>query len=248
MRIPVLRGLIDRRILVNFRISPDVLSRVLPPPFRPQVVNGWGIGGICLIRLTRIRPRFWPARLGFSSENAAHRIAVEWDTAGGTRRGVYIPRRDTSSRFNTWVGGRLFPGVHHHARFQVEEQGDAYSVRFDSVDGVTHAAVDGRVTEALCEHSVFGSVRSASEFFEQGSLGYSPAASGGVHDALELRTRNWSVTPLKVDSYSSSYFNDRAVFPSRSVEFDSALLMRHVPHEWIMHEPLSTRDVRSLKR
>lgn len=49
------------------------------------------------------------------SENAAHRIAVEWDFEGKTFEDVYIPRRDTNSFFNTLVGGRLFPGIHHRA-------------------------------------------------------------------------------------------------------------------------------------
>ena len=77
MQIPVIRGIIDRRILVNFRVNPDVLARFLPAPFRPKLVNGAGMAGVCLIRLKNIRPRFLPSFLGISSENAAHRIAVE---------------------------------------------------------------------------------------------------------------------------------------------------------------------------
>ena len=46
VRIPTIRGLIDRRILANFRVDPDVLSTVLPAPFRPQIFNGFGVAGI----------------------------------------------------------------------------------------------------------------------------------------------------------------------------------------------------------
>ena len=42
---PVIRGLIDRRILVNFRVVPDVLARLLPAPFRPKLVNSAGMAG-----------------------------------------------------------------------------------------------------------------------------------------------------------------------------------------------------------
>src|SRR4051794_39286347 len=120
MRIPIVRGMIDRRILVNFRIDADVLGRILPAPFRPQcVADGVGMGGICLIRLKEIRPRWLPSWLGLASENAAHRIAVEWDERGAVRSGVYIVRRDSSSLFNRLAGGRLFPGVHQHSRFSV---------------------------------------------------------------------------------------------------------------------------------
>jgi hypothetical protein len=51
MRLPVIRGVIDRRILVNYRVAPEVLAKTLPPPFRPKLYNGHGVAGICLIRL-----------------------------------------------------------------------------------------------------------------------------------------------------------------------------------------------------
>src|SRR3984893_17160095 len=128
MKIPMIRGTIERRILVNFRVDPDVLTHLLPSPFRPKLVKGAGMAGVCLIRLKAIRPRFLPSFLGISSENAAHRIAVEWDEDGKTKEGVFIPRRDTSSRLNTLLGGRIFPGVYHHAAFHVHEKGDHYPV------------------------------------------------------------------------------------------------------------------------
>ena len=46
MRIPVIRGVIDRRILANYRVDPEVLAGLLPPPFRPQRVGRFGVAGI----------------------------------------------------------------------------------------------------------------------------------------------------------------------------------------------------------
>ena len=40
MRIPVIRGVIDRRILVNYHVDPNVLAALLPAPFRPKVIHG----------------------------------------------------------------------------------------------------------------------------------------------------------------------------------------------------------------
>lgn len=73
MRIPVVRGVIDRRILANYRVDPDVLAQLLPAPLRPKLTRGHAVAGICLIRLTGVRPRWLSAWLGVSSENAAHR-------------------------------------------------------------------------------------------------------------------------------------------------------------------------------
>ena len=86
MRIPVIKGVIKRRLLVNFRADPVVVQRLLPAPFRPKLHGAHSLVGICLIRLEQIRPAGLPGLLGLSSENAAHRIAVEWtDAFAGTR-------------------------------------------------------------------------------------------------------------------------------------------------------------------
>lgn len=232
MRIPVMAGLIDRRILANYRVEPTVLSRILPAPFRPQIVNGWGIGGICLIRLKGERPRFFPSAFGFTSENAAHRFAVEWDGGREVKSGVYIPRRDTSSRMNAFLGGRFFPGEHHLAKFKVSESDSHFSVAMRSVDGSASVAVEGDLTQAFPSSSVFSSAKAASAFFECGSLGYSATCQPGVYDGLELKTFQWNVEILETSRCESSYFSNTEMFPAGSVEFDHALLMRKILHEW----------------
>lgn len=242
MRIPTIRGLIDRRVLVNFRVDPDVLTTVLPAPFRPQIVNGFAIAGICLIRLKHIRPKFLPPILGVSSENAAHRIAVEWDAYGETCTGVFVPRRDTSSRLNGFAGGRIFPGIQNHSRFNVRETEHNFYISMHSRDNSTHVLVDGHRTSQLPTDSIFASLTEVSQFFEAGCLGYSPQASDGHFDGIELRSFNWHVQPLAVTKVDSSFFGDRNVFPVGSVTFDNALLMRGIDHEWHGRESLCCID------
>jgi hypothetical protein len=238
MRIPIVRGIIDRRILVNYRVEPSVLAQMLPKRFRPKLVNGSGMAGVCLIRLKHIRPRFLPSFLGISSENAAHRIAVEWEQEGEQREGVFIPRRDTSSWFNTKVGGRLFPGEHHRARFEVQERDDHYRVLLDSDDHKAHLLVVGHAATELPKDSVFGSLQQASDFFQRGALGYSVTAKPGEFDGLELRSKTWHVTPLAIEKVESSFFENRSLFPPGAVQFDCALLMRGIDHEWHGKDPL----------
>jgi len=126
----------------------------------------------------------------------------------------------------------LFPGVHHHAAFQVHEKDDHYRVALDSHDRHTHLLVEGHIAQELPRTSVFGSLKEASDFFEGGSLGYSVTAKPGQFDGLELHSFNWKVQALAVDKVESSFFEDRALFPPGSVEFDCALLMRGIEHEW----------------
>lgn len=242
MKLPAVHGIIERRILTNFRVDASVLSRVLPEPFRPKLAHGWGIAGICLIRLADIRPRLVPRALGIASENAAHRIAVEWESASGIQQGVYIPRRDTSSRLNSLVGGRIFPGEHHLARFEIHETKHDFLVSISDLAGGASMLVDASVADSIPTDSVFNSVEEASSFFETGSLGYSATRRPGQFDGLELRTFQWKVEPLDVRRVESSFFSDESNFPKGSVKFDCALLMRGLEHEWLSRESICCSD------
>jgi hypothetical protein len=247
MRLPIISGVIDRRILVNYRLEPAVLSRILPAPFRPLTIRDYGIAGICLIRLKQIRPRFLPGFFGTGSENAAHRIAVEWEQNGCRQEGVYVPRRDTSSRLNTLLGGRIFPGVHHHSDFQIDERGGRYCVHLSSSDGES-LTVEARRASRLADRSLFRSIEEASAFFERGTVGYSPSArtsdviGASDFEGLELRATNWRVEPLAIESVASSFFENERIFPKGSVEFDSALLMRGIHHEWHARPSIPCRE------
>jgi hypothetical protein len=229
MKLPTIQGIIDRRILVNFAADPDVVRKIIPQPFRPKIYKGKAIVGICLIRLKHIRPKGLPGFIGISSENGAHRIAVEWTEKEGSTEGVFIPRRDTSSLFNSLAGGRIFPGKHYHAKFDVKENNGHYHVAFKSSDG-TAISVDGDKTDVLNSNSIFTNLEEASEFFEGGSVGYSP--DGNKFDGLKLKTYNWKIEPLNVTAVHSSFFENETVFPKGSVHFDNALLMTKINHEW----------------
>jgi hypothetical protein len=199
------------------------------------LVEGYGMAGICLIRLVRVRPQCFILDIGLRSENAAHRVAVEWDDEHGQpREGVYIPRRDTNLCLNTFAGGRIFPGEHHPAKFEVAEdpaQG-RWSVHMRSDDQHAVVEVDARATDEFGSDSVFGSLAQASSFFEGGSAGYSATSKPGRFDGLELRCPKWEVEPLAVEHVYSSFFADPGVFPEGAAVFDHALLMRDIEHSW----------------
>ncbi len=229
MKIPAFTGIIRRRILLNFRADPEWLEGKLPEVFRPKLVDGWAIVGICLIRLEEIRPLGFPRQLGISSENAAHRIAVEWD--GG--EGVYIPRRDTDSRINAFAGGRLFPGVHHHTSFQVTDGDGRISLRAEAKDYQKPlVALETQETNMFPTTSVFSDLEASSEFFRAGSIGYSSRPSSCVLDGLRLETKAWKVTPLEVLSWEAAWLEYTHFESEGRLELDHALLMRDIPHEW----------------
>ncbi|PSL32007.1 DUF2071 domain-containing protein [Chitinophaga ginsengisoli] len=236
MKIPTIHGYIDRRILINFTADPKAVEKIIPFPFRPKIYKGKAMVGICLIRLKNIKPKGLPSFMGLHSENGAHRIAVEWDENGETKTGVYIPRRDTSLRFNALVGGRLFPGKHYHAKFNVKEESGNYHIDFISSDG-TETLIDAIETTTFSNKSVFETLDNASAFFRSGDLGYSP--NKAKFEGLRLNTFKWAVRPLEVLNVKSSFFENETIFPKGSVAFDNALLMTNIEHEWNAETHLS---------
>ncbi|MBV6698454.1 DUF2071 domain-containing protein [Kitasatospora aureofaciens] len=233
---PNVASTVERRLLVNYRVDPGIAARLLPAPLRPQLIRGHAVAGICLIRLGDVRPAWAPFRTGLRSENAAHRIAVEWDGPHGVETGVYIPRRDTTSRLSTLVGGRLFPGVHHRADFDVRETPDRLDIAYASRDRTTQVRATVAVTESLTDSTLFTNLAEASAFFRGGSKGYSATRHHHL-DGMTLNTDAWHMETCRPLSVESSFFDDPDRFPPGSATLDSALLMRDLPARW---QPLPT--------
>ncbi|MFD7908522.1 DUF2071 domain-containing protein [Kitasatospora sp. NPDC059722] len=239
MRQPKLSSVVERRLLVNYRVDPDVAARLLPGPLRPHLANGHAVAGICLLRLGEVRPAWAPRVFGLRSENAAHRIAVEWDGPDGVESGVYIPRRDTASPLNAWAGGLLFPGEHGRADFEVHETPDRVRVALAARDGGTRVDVTVDLADDLRDSELFADLTEASRFFRLGAKGFSPTRAGHHLDGMELGTDAWHVDAGRVHSAASSFFDDPDRFPPGSATLDCALVMRDVPVRWQPLPPMA---------
>jgi hypothetical protein len=229
MKVPIIHGIIERRILVNYTAEPEYVEKILPKPFRPKLYEGKAIVGICLIRLKNIKPKGFPNFVGVNSENGAHRIAVEWDENGETKEGVFIPRRDTSLKLNVLLGGTLFPGKHYFAKFNVKESNNRFHLDFTSSDN-TSIEIDAKLADKFDENSIFKTLENVSQFFENGAIGYSP--NRHYFEGLKLETYKWEVQPLSIEHIESSFFDNKDIFPDGAIKFDNAILMQHIEHEW----------------
>ena len=213
-----------RRLLLTYRVDPEVARGIIPDPFRPQLVDGSAVAGVCLIGLTHLRPGWLRSEVGISTENAAHRFAVEWEEDGVTRTGVYVTERHSSSLIPVLGGGRFFPGVQRHARFEVEETDTRFRVRMRADDAEVTA--DVALTESW-ESSLFASVDEASDFYRGGGTGWSPGRRGA--EGVELTAEPWSVQACEVNEVTSTFFD---ALPAGAAVLDSALVMRDIPVTW----------------
>lgn len=229
---PVLEGIIARRILLNWWLEPEAARRLVPAPFEPAMVNGYAVGGICLIRLEQVRPAGMPAALGIASENMAHRIAVRYPSSDGWRDGVYILRRDTGSLINSLLGGRVFPGVNCDAEFQVAEEERGLRINVLSNDGSADVTLRARTGVGWKWSLLFPRLLDAAGFFERGSRGFSCRLDGRGVEGMEVRQQHWEMSPLAVEEVRSAFFDNAKRFPRGTAGFDSAVIMRGIPHTW----------------
>jgi uncharacterized protein YqjF (DUF2071 family) len=240
--IPALRGLMKRRILVNYRVEPSAIDGLVPPPFELRLVRGKAMAGVCLIRLEHLRSAAVQGmNVGLTSENAAYRVAVAWpDPASGeARRGVYIARRDTSSALQHALGGRLFPGQYCRSRFEVSDREGRIAIRVCSEDGKGDLELRAQEVGAFLSDSVFGSLDEASRFYREAALGYSASRGDRQFEGLCLRTADWEVRPLAIEAARSALLDGLATSPG-SVKFDNALILRDLDHEWHPVPPITT--------
>jgi uncharacterized protein YqjF (DUF2071 family) len=229
---------IQRRLLISYRIDPERAATLVPRPFRPQVINDHAVGGVCLIRMSGLRPARAPLAAGLTTENLAHRFAVEWDDEHGSHTGVYIPRRDTSSRITATVGASIFPGAYHLARFTVAESPDSIRISVRSRDRAVSLTVAAEPAAAL-NSRLFVSLEEATDFFRHGATGFSPSAADDCLDAVQLRAADWQARPMTISALTSSIFDDAAAFPAGTCTVDSALIMTNISARWTA-DPAST--------
>ncbi len=232
---PQMAATIERRMLINYRLDPDVARGLLPASLRPQLVDGSAVAGICLLRLGSFRPGWVRPEVGWGAENAAHRIAVEWDGPEGTRSGVYVPQRHSASWLPVAAGARVFPGIHHHARFEVTESAERLQLAMTApgVDVVADVAIPGTWSSTL-----FPTLADASEFFQAGSIGWSPDRRGRL-EGLQLATDRWSVRAGEPTRVKSSFFDG---LPAGSAQLDDVLVMRNVPITWSLPQSAEPRQ------
>lgn len=230
----VLEGVIYRRILINFRVDPEVLSGIVPKPFVPKLVGSNGLAGICLTMLRQMRPEGLPKIFGMASDNVAHRVMVLRTEENVTHPCVFIPEMYSSSPLNRIAGGLVFPGRQRSASIKTEFSQHKVQVQARNDDGLS-IDLSASPTESMPAGSMFSSLDEVSDVLSEHCIGYS--CSGEGLSGIRLVTDQWKVCPLDVSRIHSSYFSSSS-FPEGSVAFDSAVMMQNIPHKWTVEPDL----------
>jgi predicted DCC family thiol-disulfide oxidoreductase YuxK len=128
--------------LVNFRMEPEVLQRVLPRGLTPDVIHGKAFLSVVVADLEDMRLGFLPRALGTTFTQVVHRAIVR---SPDGERGVYFVRSDADSVPMSFAGN-LFSNFHFNmANAQwagLEHVPEVVGTRAGSLDAVGNEATE----------------------------------------------------------------------------------------------------------
>ncbi len=231
---PTIRGFVERRLLVNYRVDLETLDKALPAPFRAREVGDTreGMGSVCFTQVEDARPSLFPSGMGTTVEAVTHRVSAELRLEGEptAEHCFYVPQREVSSRLQAIVGRRLLPTKMEQAEITTEENGDGCLVLVE--DGIEKVGFEVRETDTdeVDEDSVFYSVESARVFLCEGGVEYS--RSGGSYGGLNCCQDGGEMVPVEVTRARSSYFEKMGGV------LDSAFVIAETEHEWQPDRPV----------
>lgn len=231
MRAPSLRGRIDRRICVFHRLDPAVARGLLPAPLRPRLFRGWAVGGICVLRLARLRPKLLPIPIGLGSELAWHRLAVEWEENGRTLVGQYLLRSETDARLAPLPGSKLVPPPIDRTRIEVRSEEAGLVARVVSAGGLADVDLVARPTQSWTNSQLFKSATAAHAALASGHVIWTSPEDGGL-EGVELHSTGGKLEALELLRLESAWFDDSTRFQAGTVALDCAVLVRDADHEW----------------
>ena len=213
-------------------------AAALPPSTRRRC---W-VAGICLIRLGGLRPRLLPAAVRLTTENAAHRIAVEGQPTA-------------RSRLSTSATGHRLPAHRAAGRAGLSGVHSGHASPWPRATTICRSPCAARMatwkstsTSPWNRNFRQRSVRRCDRgipLLEQGAVGCRRPSAGEV-EGVRLDTTAWRVDP-DASCVRSSYFSDAAVFrraaPARLRPGDAprSVAGRRCPHS-LSADPPGTFD------
>jgi uncharacterized protein YqjF (DUF2071 family) len=118
---------------LNYAVSPQVLSRLLPAPLEPELHRGSAWVQVLMSSLREMRPQGLSGLLGINFYQVSYRAAVRYRNAEGHwRRGGYFVRSETNDPLMRRIGNTL-------TEFKFHEFGEADMVMAREAERLTFA-------------------------------------------------------------------------------------------------------------
>lgn len=235
-------GILEDAVLLNFRTDIHVLNRILPPPFVPRLVDGYGLVGILMFKM---RDLACEKNLGLPSPPSDHvlyRVAVSWQHGMRTHHGMYLLRHEVNTRLNVRQRRKgLFPVAASPIRWHKTPGSEMFGWTLNT-HNQTRLKVRARLATAFPPGSVFDTLDQASLFFQKERAAIAPRFQQSIFAHTRFLPLNWKVKPLFIEALHTDMDQLGSLFPKEQIYFDSGLIWPRILCKWQKgHEIVSSR-------
>ena len=205
------------RVVVFYRVEPDVARGLLPSELRPRITAGSAIVVLCYTHLGRLETRFLPHRLA-TSHHLAYRVSAEAAGENGPTCSTWVAHRETSSRIGARWNEKVFRHGHGRSRFSIEDDACELTLRVESSRGD-----ELFLRASACESTgtVFSQPNDVGEFFRNDGTIRPHGVFAREADVVDAHNA-FVPEPLALIELRSAFFEDPDRFPSGSVAIDGA--------------------------
>ncbi len=225
-------GILEDTILLNFRTDVEVVKRLLPSPFEPRLVDGFGLVGILLFKMRDLECERNIGLPTFSSEHVLYRIAVTWQQGGRRYHGMYILRHEVNTRLPIRQTRRgLFPLAAIPVTWRRMPWSGSFEWTLKNRNRL-RLEIGARLSRKFPVESVFESLEAASDFFARERAAVAPRYQKTVFANTHFLPLNWSLKPLHIHQLKTDFSQLENLFPKGSIFFDSGLIWLQMPCRW----------------
>lgn len=242
-------GILEDTVLLNFRTDPNVLKRLLPAPFVPRLVDGYGLVGILMFKMRDLACETNMGLPSPPSDHVLYRVAVSWQQGTRTHHGMYLLRHEVNTRLPVRQRKRgLFPVAAQPVRWHKAPEAGKFEWSLQTRNR-TRLKVQARLAAYFPPGSVFDSLDQASVFFQKERAAIAPRFQKSVFANTRFLPLNWAVKPLFIESLQTDMDQLGNLFPKGHIFFDSGLIWPQIPCKWQEgHEIVSSRPFRFLSQ
>jgi hypothetical protein len=228
--VPVLEGVVERRLVVHFRVDVDAARGLLPAGLAPIERAGRAVAGVTLVRLGRVRPRGLKPLGGLGVETMVHWLAARGEDG---RKGLFRLRHDTESRLLAAFGG---PAAAHRARFEVVEDEKRLKVAVRTGGGAADFLAEVDWAAPFQATASFASLAEAQRFFADLDGGFAAGRGQGWLGVLRLEPPSRQLAAVRLERARARLLEEGASLAAGAVTVDGALGARAEPFEWVRVE------------
>ena len=225
-------GVLENTVLLNFRTDAELLRRLLPEPFEPRLVDGFGLISILMFRMRDLACETDRGLPSPPSEHVLYRIAVTWQQGTRTYHGMYILRHEVNSRLPIRQRRRgLFPVIGQPVRWGKSPWKGSFEWTLRN-NRRLRLRVGAKIARSFSGGSVFDSLEHASEFFSRERAAIAPRYQKSVFANTHFLPLAWGVKPLHVHRLKTDFDHLENIFPAGKIVYDSALIWPEMPCRW----------------